>query len=148
MWQPPMQTMGDWDGNYFEAALWQVSRRRKNCSKGHSPGGTCPTTPPYRRQRSTNTQVGPNSIFLHKHTIPFFMMKNEGAFSEELEVEIQTINAQPFRWSITRLEAKHPIHREALGCPFGNFRGARTGYKGYPKATFMIKKAINIYNLV
>ena len=72
---------------------------------------------------------------------------NEGAFREELEVEIQTINDNPFRGSITRQEAKHRIYKEALGCPFSNFRGARTGYKACPTVTFMLKKAINIDDL-
>ena len=61
-----------------------------------------------------------------------------------LEVEIQTINGEPFRGSITHLEAKRKIYKEVLGCPYSNFRGIRTGFKNCPTATFMLKKAVNI----
>jgi hypothetical protein len=62
-------------------------------------------------------------------------------------VEIQTINDQPFGGSVTRQEAKHRIYKEALECPFRNFRGVRTGYKNCPTAMFMMKKSINIDDL-
>jgi hypothetical protein len=56
-------------------------------------------------------------------------------------------NDQPFRESVTRQEAKHQIYKEALGCPFSNFRGVRTGFKSCPTATFVLKKAFNIDDL-
>ncbi len=152
-YQPPNSVTVDWDEDNDDGNPWQPSSphhgRRRKWSTGKSPGGTPPQPPsqPIHWQRSRNEMAGPNPNFLHKHTIPFFTMKNEGAFREELEVEIQTINDQPFRGSITRQEAKHRIYREALGCPFSNFRGARTGYKACPTATFMLKKAINIDDL-
>jgi hypothetical protein len=148
-YQPPAEVTEDWSGDDYEDDPWQVSspgqrRRRRKWSTGKSPGGTPPQT---RWQRAGTGAAGPNPAFLHKHTLPFFSVKNEGAFREELEVEIQTINDQPFRGSVTRQEAKHRIYKEALGCPFSNFRGVRTGYKNCPTATFMLKKAINIDDL-
>ncbi len=154
-YQPPIQVTQDWDeGNDYDDNSWQLSspRRRRKWSTGRSPGGTPPQPPLLITARQGRYGVrdevaGPNPTFIHKHTKPFFSMKNEGAFREELEVEIQTINDQPFRGTITRQEAKHRIYKEALGCPFSNFRGARTGYKACPTATFMLKKAINIDDL-
>jgi hypothetical protein len=152
-YQPPDVTSNDWSGDDYEDDSWQVSspRRRmrgRKWSTGKTPGGT----PPQGSSQNTRGQgpvtgAGPNPAFLHKHTTPSFSVKNEGAFREELEVEIQSINDQPFRGSITRQEAKHRIYKEALGCPFSNFRGARTGYKKCPTVTFMLKKAINIDDL-
>ncbi len=148
-YMPPTELIDEWDGADSEGDSWQLSslglsRRRRNWSTGHTPGGTPEGTPPSARWQGA---AGPNPAFLHKHTIPSFSVKNEGAFREELEVEIQTINEQPFRGSITRQEAKHLIFKEALGCPFSNFRGVRTGYKNCPTATFMLKRAINIDDL-
>ncbi len=147
-YQPPIDVMDDWDGGNDEDDPWlstspSQTRRRRKWSTGRSPGGT----PPPRRQGANRDSVGPNPNFIHKHTTPSFTVRNEGAFREELEVEIQTINDNPFRGSITRQEAKHRIYKEALGCPFSNFRGARTGYKACPTVTFMLKKAINIDDL-
>ncbi len=149
-YQPPTSVTEDWDDGSGDDSPWQISsprqsRKRRNWSTGQSPGGTPPL--PARRFGDNKDPPGPNPNFLHKHTIPSFTVKNEGAFREELEVEIQTINDKPFRGSVTRQEAKHRIYKEALGCPFSNFRGARTGYKACPTATFMLKKPINIDDL-
>ena len=99
------------------------------------------------RQSNNDRSMGPNPEFLHRHTIPVFKVRNEGAFRDEVEVEIRTINGDPFRGSLTRHEAKHLIYKGVLGCPFSNFRGCKTGFKGYPTVTFMLKEQINIDDL-
>ncbi len=104
-------------------------------------------TPTYKSVRCNKDPASLNPNFQHKHTTPSFTVKNEGAFKEELEVEIQIINDKLFRGFITRQRAKHQIYKEALGCPFSNIRGARTLFKGCPTATFMLKNAINIDDL-
>ena len=43
-----------------------------------------------------------------------------------------------FVGTVTRHEAKQAIYKEALGCPFSNFRGVRFGYKGVLVVTFML----------
>ena len=121
------------DGEWFT----QSSRRERRWSTGRTPGNT----PPPKRQPN---RAGPNPAFIHKHTTPCFETKNEGAFRSEIEVEIQTINDQPFRGTITTHEAKHLVYKNALGCPFSNFRGLRFGYKGVPIVTFMLKSPVNI----
>ena len=151
-YQPPLVAMDDWDGVEDGDDPWQEqSPRARRWSTGRSPGktpeGSPNKTPPMvrsHRQQSERLNAGPNPAFIHKHTLPWFDVKNEGAFREELEVEIQTINGEPFRGSITHQEAKHRIYKEVLGCPFSNFRGVRTGFKNCPTATFMLKKAVNI----
>ena len=99
------------------------------------------------RQSNNDRSMGPNPEFLHRHTIPVFKVRNEGAFRDEVEVEIRTINGDPFRGSLTRHEAKHLIYKGVLGCPFSNFRGCKTGFKGCPTVTFMLKEQINIDDL-
>ena len=42
-----------------------------------------------------------------------------------------------FVGTVTRHEAKHVIYKEALGCPFSNFRGVRFGFKGVLVVTFI-----------
>jgi hypothetical protein len=91
--------------------------------------------------------MGPNPDFLRRHTHPVYIVRNEGAFRDEVEVEIRTINGKPFRGSLTRLKAKHLIYKGVLGCPFSNFRGCKMGFKTCPTVTFMLKEQINIDNL-
>ena len=120
----------------LEDGEWQMQTRQTSRTLGNSP-------PPKERQASFN-QVGPDTQFIHKHTVPCFEVKNEGAFRSEIEIEIQTINDKPFRGTITTHEAKHAIYRNALGGLFSNFRGVRFGYKGVPVATIMLKNPVNI----
>jgi hypothetical protein len=63
------------------------------------------------------------------YTKPIFKVNNAGAMREELEVEIETINGNPFKGTITELEAKYKIYRDSLGYEkFSNFNGVRLGY--------------------
>jgi hypothetical protein len=93
---------------------------------------------------------------LHIKTVPnasslvegAFAITNEGAFREELEIALDTINGQPFNGSITRQEAKVEIYRRCLGfSDFSNFDGVRLGYKNGPIIVFKLKKAINVDEL-
>ena len=92
-------------------------------------------------------RAGPNPDFLHPHTHPVFSSKNEGAFRDFFDIEIRTINGQPFRGSITYKEAKHSIYHEILEMDFSNFRGVRLGFKGVPTATILLKTQINLDDL-
>ena len=74
-----------------------------------------------------------------------FGVFNEASFREEIEVELLTIDGQPFRGSITVLEAKHGIFRDCLGFKdFANFDGVRLLFKGIYSATFKLKEPINV----
>ena len=99
------------------------------------------------RLSNANRAMGPNPDLLHRHTHPVYRVRNEGAFRDEVEVEIRTVNGEPFRGSLTRLEAKHLIYKGILGCPFSNFRGCKLGFKACPTVTFMLKEQINIDDL-
>ena len=90
---------------------------------------------------------GPNPAFLHKHTHPIFKMTNEGAFRDEIEIETQTINGNPFRGTITHREGKHCIYKDIIGGPFSNFRGLRFGFKNVPTVVIMLKEPINLDDL-
>ena len=59
-------------------------------STGRTPGNTQP--PKERQAPFKHPQVGPDPQFIHKHTVPCFEVKNDGAFRSEIEIEIQTIN--------------------------------------------------------
>ena len=147
-YKPPLAATYDWDSIEYDDDPWQEqspTRRRRRWSTGQPPGGMPPTTPPQdRRNLKKDKPPGPNPQFIHKHTTPCFSNRNEGAFRSEFDVEIQTINGEPFRGTVTRQEAKHAIYRNALGCPFSNFRGIRLGFKTSPTVTFMLKQPVNI----
>ncbi len=69
--------------------------------------------------------------------------------SEELEVEIETLNRNTFKGTITELKAKYKIYRDSLGYEnFSNFNRVRFGYRGGPVATFKFKEAINVDDLL
>jgi hypothetical protein len=90
---------------------------------------------------------GPNPDFRHPHTKPVFSSRNEGAFRDFFDIEIRTINGQPFRGTITYVEAKHAIYKGILEMDFNNFRGVRLGFKGVPTATILLKEQINLDDL-
>ena len=77
-----------------------------------------------------------------------FDVRNEGGLREEIEVALEKINGNPFRGTITQLEAKHGIYAECLGFGnFDNFDGVRLGYKKCPTITFKLNSAINVDEL-
>ena len=98
-------------------------------------------------QNVSERPKGPNPNFIHRHTTPIFEVRSQGAFRDEIEIEIRTINGKPFRGSVTTQEAKHIIYKEIIGGPFSNFRGLRFGFKGVPVVTIMLKEPINIDDL-
>ncbi len=101
-------------------------------------------------QTQTQHQVnvpGPN----HGLVEGIFGIQNKGAIREELEVALETLNGEPFRGTITYLEAKHGIFGGCLGLSesdFENFDGLRFGYKGCPVIIFKLIKAINVDELL
>jgi hypothetical protein len=111
-YQPPQVAMGKWDGMEDDDDPWQewshCQRRARRWSIGPTPDTSPINTPPQEKrkhgQQEVPTPTGPNPAFIHKHTHPWFDVKNEGAFREELEVEILTINGNPFRGSLTPMK--------------------------------------------
>jgi hypothetical protein len=80
-----------------------------------------------------------------------FVVQNNGAMREELEVALETLNGNPFRGTLTFLEAKHGIFGDCLGLGgnnFNNFDGVRFAFKGCPVAIFKMKEAINVDELL
>ena len=129
---------------------WQTQGRRS--PKTRSPNRTYSEATSNRSNARTEhdgqpRMAGPNPEFRHPHTNPVFSSRNEGSFRDFFDIEIRTINGQPFRGSITYKEAKHSIYREILEMEFSNFRGVRLGFKGVPTATILLKTQINLDDL-
>ena len=62
---------------------------------------------------------------------PLFEHRQDGAWRDEIEVEIQTRNKKKFTGTITPTEAKHLIYIKALGFEnHNNFDGVRINFKG------------------
>ena len=74
-----------------------------------------------------------------------FDVRNDGGLREEIEILLEKLNGQPFRGTVTQLEAKHGIYAECLGFgDFDNFDGVRVGFRRCPTLTFKLKTAINV----
>ena len=85
-------------------SAWELvkTRRQKQHSTGNTPGNSPINTPQgsptgHRRSNTQKHVPGPNPEFKHRHTHAKFTAKNEGAFKDEFEIEIRTINGKPFK---------------------------------------------------
>ena len=79
---------------------------------------------------------------------PLFGYRQDGAWRDEIEVEIQTKNKKRFTGTITPTEAKHQIYIHALGFEnHNNFDGVRINFKGKLVVTFKLIEPINIDDL-
>ena len=77
----------------------------------------------------------------------FTTKKPEGAFRDEIVVEIQTLDDQPFKGTITPKEARKTIFEEVLGFKQDDLIGFYFAYSGCPIVTFKLKEQFNIDNL-
>ena len=83
-----------------------------------------------------------------KPIAPLFDYHQDGAWRDEIEVEIQTKNKKKFTGTITPTEAKHQIYIGALGYEnHNNFDGVRINFKGKLIVTFKLIEPINIDEL-
>jgi len=77
----------------------------------------------------------------------FTTKKPDGAFRDEIVVEIQTLDDQPFKGTITPKEARRTIFEEILGFKQEDLIGFYFAYSGCPIVTFKLKEQINIDSL-
>ena len=77
----------------------------------------------------------------------FTTKKPDGAFRDEIVVEIQTLDDQPFKGTITPKEARRTIFEEILGFKQEDLIGFYFAYSGYPIVTFKLKEQFNIDSL-
>ena len=74
----------------------------------------------------------------------FVTKKPEGAFRDEIVVELQTLDDQPFKGSITVREARKKIFEEILGFKQEDLASLILTYSRGPIATFKLWKPFNI----
>jgi hypothetical protein len=77
----------------------------------------------------------------------FTTKKPDGAFRDEIVVEIQTLDDQPFKGAITPKEARRTIFEEILGFKQEDLIGFYFTYSGCPIVTFKLKEQFNIDSL-
>ena len=82
------------------------------------------------------------------HVEAVFDITNDKAMRQELEINIETLNGNAFRGTITQLEAKHSVYKESLKLDLSNFDGVRFGHKGGPVMVFKLKVAIDVDELL
>jgi hypothetical protein len=58
-----------------------------------------------------------------------FDIYNDKAMRQELEVNLETLNGNPFRGTLMQLEAKYLLYKEPLKLDLSNFDRVRVGYK-------------------
>jgi hypothetical protein len=77
----------------------------------------------------------------------FTTKKPNGAFRDEIVVEIQTLDDRPFKGMITPKEARITIFEKTLGFKQEELIGFYFAYSGCPIITFKLKEQINIDSL-
>jgi hypothetical protein len=77
----------------------------------------------------------------------FTTKKPDGAFRDEIVIEIQTLDNQPFKGTITQKEARKTIFEEILGFKQEDLIGFYFAYSGCPIVTFKLKEQFNIDSL-
>ena len=79
---------------------------------------------------------------------PLFTHHSDGAWRDEIEIEVQTKNSKKFTGTITPTEAKHLIYIGGLKFDnHDNFDGVRISWKGKLIVTFKLIEPINIDEL-
>jgi hypothetical protein len=77
----------------------------------------------------------------------FTTSKPDGAFRDEIVVELQTIDDQAFKGTITTKEARKKIFEDILGFKQEDLLGFYFAYSGCPIVTFKLAKQFNIDSL-
>jgi hypothetical protein len=77
----------------------------------------------------------------------FTTSKPDGAFRDEIVVELQTIDEQAFKGTITTKEARKKIFEEILGFKQEDLLGFYFAYSGCPIVTFKLADQFNIDSL-
>ena len=67
----------------------------------------------------------------HRESV-FVTKKPEGAFRDEIVVELQTLDDQPFRGTITFKEAREVMFNEIMGFSLSDLYSVRFRYNGCP----------------
>ena len=73
-----------------------------------------------------------------------FTTKIDGAFRNEITVEVQKLNGTPFKGSITYKEAKYDLFQNGLQMDLTEFESVTLGFKGVPVAIFKLANPVNI----
>ena len=74
---------------------------------------------------------------------------NDGAWREEIEIEMRNEDNESYIGTVTMTEAKHGIYRDGLGFrDFKNFDGVRFSFKGVRTVTFKLKQQIDVDKLI
>jgi hypothetical protein len=77
----------------------------------------------------------------------FTTQKPDGAFRDEIVVEIKTLDDKPFYETITPKEARRTIFEGILGFKQEDLNGFYFAYSGCPIVTFKLKEQFNINSL-
>ena len=76
-------------------------------------------------------------------------VSNDGAWREEIEIEMRNEDNESYTGTVTMTEAKHGIYRDGLGFrDFKNFDGVRFTFKGVRTVTFKLKQQIDVNKLI
>ena len=95
----------------------------------------------------TVTSRGIQSNKKNERRSVFTTKKPDGAFRDEIVVEIQTIDQQPFKGSVTTKEARRLIFEEKLGFKRESLLGFYFSFSGCPIVTFKLNSQFDIDTL-
>ena len=109
-------------------------------SQSHATSASAPSPNPESGQAQAQAATEQCSIVVVKH---------DGAWREEIEIEMRNEDGESYIGTVTMTEAKHGIYRDCLGfTDFKNFDGVRFSFKGIRIVTFKLKNQIDIDNLI
>ena len=73
-----------------------------------------------------------------------FYRETKGAMRDKFIVDVNTMDGEPFKGTVTRTEALKNIFVKALGFSSAEFHGATPAFKGHPVVIFKTKEVFNI----
>ena len=127
----------------------QNSESEEEYSQATGGDNTPSTNNPWNEENLNRSQVkSPKKANESGRVEPLFDFHHDGAWRDEIEVEIQTKNKKKFTGTVTPIEAKHQIYIKGMGFDdHSNFDGVRINFKGKLIVTFKLLKPINIDEL-
>ena len=95
------------------------------------------------------TQNSPDQTKMKEAFQDIVTVNNDGAWREELEIELRHEDGESYIGTVTMQEAKYGIYRDGLGFKdFKNFDGVRFTFKGVRTVILKLKEQVNVDEMI
>ena len=123
----------------------------RGSARGAAGGSSRPTFQPIsqqQQQQQQHTQRSNNRPLDLGENTRFTTPAADGPLRDEIVVECQRLNDQPFKGTITFNEAVDTIFTDIMGFQFSDLYSVRMRYSGCPVVRFKLKNQTNIDDLI